>query len=250
MPDHDIHLWLAHYEPIVDPHLHAELQALLSDVERAQQQRYHFAADRLRHLVTRAMVRSVLSRYAPVAADEWEFTENAWGRPEIAARHDAAGLCFNLSHAHGLIALAVSRHRALGVDVEHLNRRSPSMGIAERFFSPLEVAALAALPPHLRRERFLAYWTLKESYVKARGMGLSLPLSRFGFDIAGEGAIRLRIDAGLGDDPGRWSFRQWRPTPGYVLALCVEGRMDSIRVRTITPALTDGAATFADTGPC
>jgi 4'-phosphopantetheinyl transferase len=236
---HDIDVWLTYYHAIVDPQLLANLHALLDDAERARQQHFFFDEDRLRYLVTRAMVRSVLSRYAAVDPAAWTFSENPWGRPEIAARHNLPGLHFNLSHTHGLIALAVSTHGALGVDVENVAVREPSFGIANRYFSPAEVAALAALPQAQRKDRFFEYWTLKESYIKARGMGLSLPLDRFSFHFPAAHEVRLAIDDDLGDDAAAWQFWQCRPRPDYLLALCAQRRQGTVTVRTIVPTLAD-----------
>ena len=113
-----IDLWLAYYgqdefEPD-SPHL----LRLLNDKERQQQARFHFPGDRLRYLVTRAMVRTVLSRYAEVAPADWVFDTNAYGRPGISPQHvEATSLRFNLSHTDGLIVLGVCRGHALGADV-------------------------------------------------------------------------------------------------------------------------------------
>jgi len=160
--EQNIDVWLASYGEIVDVPLLASLRMLLSDAERQQETRFHFADDRQRYLVTRAMVRTVLSRYAAVAPADWVFSNNAYGRPEIAnALSSALGLGFNVSHSRGVIALAVSRHRALGVDVENLRVRQVSIDIAERFFSPREVAELASVPLERRQDRFFEYWTFK-----------------------------------------------------------------------------------------
>jgi len=238
LQENELHLWLAHYQQIDDLLLLSRLRELLSDAERTQETVFHFADDRLRYLVTRAMVRTVLSRYAGVAAADWEFALNAYGRPEIAARHGVHGLHFNLSHTRGLIALAVSRKRAVGVDVEHIGEREPPIDIADHFFAPAEVAALAALPEQSRGGRFFEYWTFKESYIKARGMGLSLPLDRFSFHFHGEQVVSLSAEAGIDDDPQRWHFWQCRPTPHYLLALCAEslgGPAPQISVRQVVP---------------
>ncbi|MEJ7807619.1 MAG: 4'-phosphopantetheinyl transferase superfamily protein, partial [Telluria sp.] len=158
-----------------------------------------------------------------------------WGRPEIAVHHDLPGLHFNLSHTHGLIALAVSTQRMLGVDVENVAVRTPSAGIAEHYFSPTEVAALATLPPALRGERFFEYWTFKESYIKARGMGLSLPLDRFSFHFPDAHQVHLAVDADLDDDARNWQFWQCRPTPDHLLALCAERREGVLTVHSLVP---------------
>jgi 4'-phosphopantetheinyl transferase len=125
-----------------------------------------------------------------------------------------------------LIALAVAVHRAVGVDVESVQARETSPETLERFFAPAEATALAMVGRNQRQDRFLEYWTLKESYIKARGMGLSLPLDKFSFAFPNDRSIRLSIQPELADDPARWQFWQFRPTPDFLLALCAE-RLDS-----------------------
>src|SRR5690606_33310169 len=111
--------------------------------------------------------------------------------PDLAPGQTDVPLVFNLSHTDGLIACAVSRGREVGVDVEWLDRRGGDIDVADRFFSRYEVQALYAQPPERRRDRFFRYWTLKESYIKARGMGLALPLDRFSFELDRGGAITI-----------------------------------------------------------
>ncbi len=238
-----IHIWLVFYQHLTEPALLSSMLALLSEQERAQHLRFHFADDRLRYLATRALVRSVLSRYAPLAPADWLFTPNDYGRPAIANEHaQARTLGFNLSHTRGLIAMAVTRDRVLGVDVENLATRQISEGIAEHFFSPAEVAELATVPAERRQDRFFEYWTFKEAYIKARGMGLSIPLDRFSFDFPDERQVRLSTEPDLGDDPERWRFWQFRPAPGYLLALCAErldGAPPQLTVRSAIPTVSD-----------
>lgn len=218
-----IDLWLTFYDDVTDEALLARLRRVLSEAERAQEPRFFFADDRKRYLLTRALVRTVLSRYADIAAADWCFSNNAYGRPQIAHRDaPVQQLSFNLSHTRGLIALAVSRQRTLGIDVEHVSARRVSLGIADRFFAPDEVTALQALAPERQQERFFEYWTFKESYIKARGMGLSIPLDRFSFHYPHERGVALSVQPDLGDDAARWQFWQCRPAPDYLLALCAE----------------------------
>lgn len=226
MDEQKIDVWLVFYHDIVNERVVADMRALLSDEERFRETKFHFADDRKRYCVTRAMVRTVLSRYAMVTCTNWEFSTNSYGRPEIASslqqHQGVAGLSFNISHTHGLIALAVSRHRALGIDVENLRTHEMSIDIAEKFFSPTEIADLRSLPYEERQTRFLEYWTFKEAYIKARGMGLSLPLDRFSFQCPHERAVQIIIDPVLGDDENGWSFWQYQPRTKYLLAICAE----------------------------
>ncbi|MCE3608229.1 4'-phosphopantetheinyl transferase superfamily protein [Massilia sp. P8910] len=238
-----IDIWLAFYQTITAPELQAALLELLNDAERQQQIRFYRPDDRLRYLVTRALVRTTLSRYAPVAPADWTFIPNEYGRPAIGNPHpDARSLNFNVSHTRGLIALAVTRERVLGVDVENLATRQVSDGIAEHFFAPAEVAELATVPEDRRQDRFFEYWTFKEAYIKARGMGLSIPLDRFSFHFPDERKVALAVDPELSDDGARWRFWQFRPTPEHLLALCAErldGAIPHVTVRTVIPTVSD-----------
>ena len=223
--ENSIDVWLAFYHEIEDARLLATLREVLSEEERGREPRFHFADDRKRYLITRALVRTVLSCYAEVAPQDWTFSANEYGRPRIADTHGAARrLSFNVSHTRGLIALGVTRGRELGVDVEHTTLREVSSGIAERFFAPCEVDALATVPVERRQDRFFEYWTFKESYIKARGMGLSIPLDKFGFHFPHERGVGLAIAPELGDDARRWAFWQYRPAAHYLLAICAERR--------------------------
>jgi len=239
----EIHLWLAFYDGITERSLHSAYRELLNPADKEQESRFYFARDRRRYLITRALVRTVLSRYAPVRPKEWVFSSNDYGRPEIVnAQARDAGLSFNISHTHSLIALGVTKRRALGVDVENFRAREVSLDIADRFFSPQEVAALAATPPRRRQYRFFEYWTFKEAYIKARGMGLSLPLDKFSFHYPNDRAVEIAIDPELADESRRWQFWQFRPRPEYLVAICAErvgAQSPSLAVRQAIPMLSE-----------
>jgi 4'-phosphopantetheinyl transferase len=224
IPHDEIHLWLASYEEIADERLHAAYRDLLNEEERAQEPRFYFARDRRRYLVTRALVRTVLSRYVPaVEPAQWSFETNAYGRPAAAnAAAKAERLSFNLSHTHSMIVLAVTAGREVGVDVENVRAREVSIGVADRYFAPQEVRVLNAVPAPEQQYRFFEYWTFKESYIKARGMGLSLPLDKFSFHYPDDDAVEIAIDPELADDAERWQLWQFRPSPEYLVAVCAE----------------------------
>lgn len=251
----EIHVWLAFYDQIGEARLHDAYRELLSTEERAQERRFHFARDRRRYLVTRALVRTVLSRYISVDPEQCMFRPNAYGRPDIVnAEAAASGLSFNVSHTHSLIVLAVTQGRELGVDVENAVARAAPLDVADRYFAPREMAVLNSAPSHERQHRFFEYWTFKESYIKARGMGLSLPLDKFSFHYPDDRAVEIAIDPELEDDAARWQFWQFRPTPEYLVALCAERvgtRSPKVVARTIVPLVSEELFTpeFPRTSP-
>ncbi len=218
----EVHLWLTFCAEAQDSMLAERYRALMTLAERAQCDRFHFARDRHRYLVTRALVRTVLSRYAHVTPADWRFEATPHGRPVIVNEDDGARtLSFNLTHTSDLIALAVTRGRAIGVDAENIDRGA-MLDVADRYFAPSECQGLRALPAGDQPLRFFELWTLKESYIKARGMGLSIALDRFSFDLREAGKVSLSIEPELLDTPERWALCQLWPTPQHPLALCVE----------------------------
>jgi 4'-phosphopantetheinyl transferase len=225
----DVHVWLLEAPEEATAERVSRCAALLSAAERARMDRLHRPADRLRYLLAHALVRATLSRYSPdTPPAAWRFRATPHGRPELADGEDP--LRFNLSHTEGLVACAVARRRDVGVDVEHLwpPRIDLDLAFAASHFAPAEVADLAALAPEADafRERFFAIWTLKEAYIKARGLGLALPLAGFAFALAREApelpstpSPTISIDAALDDDPAAWHFARLAAGPKHALAV-------------------------------
>lgn len=232
LPPGEVHLWFAFVDrpQLRDPQLLERYRAMMSDEERRRQERYLQPVHRHQALVARALVRSGLSRYAPdVEPGRWRFRANEHGRPEIAGPR-VAPLRFNLSHTTGLMVLAVTLDRAVGVDVEDHRRRVESREIAHRFFAADEVRQLEA-----GKAPFFAFWTLKEAYIKARGAGLALPLQRFAFHLDG-GRIGVVFEPRLRDRADAWRFALLGPTPQHTAALAVRSdRPLTVRVGQVVP---------------
>ena len=200
---------LQHYKSLLTP----------DELERCD--RFVQAGDRARFLLARALVRTMLSEYVPCSPRDWRFRIEEYGRPEVAALPAGApDLRFNLSHTPGLVACGVTVGRDIGVDVENVNR-ALTHPIPERFFSTQEVADLRALPEEEQPIVFFDYWTLKESYIKARGLGLALPLRHFTFVRRPGLSPAIHFAPELHDDASTWQFAQFWPTRDHRMAVAV-----------------------------
>ncbi|HZI05376.1 MAG TPA: 4'-phosphopantetheinyl transferase superfamily protein, partial [Archangium sp.] len=201
---------------------------------------------RQQFLVSHALVRVTLSRYVPTSPQSWCFSTNTYGRPEIAGEVPSR-LRFNLSHTDGMAVCAVVLDTDVGADVEHSGRPGQTVELADSFFSRSEVQALRALPVERQRERFFDYWTLKESYIKARGAGLSLPLDQFAFHLEPGQPPRISFDARLADDPETWQFVQVRLSPEHPAAVDVRrtrGLPLTVRCQRTVPLAGEGPPWF------
>ncbi len=164
------------------------------------------------------MVRLCLSRYAPVRPEAWSFT-----RTPTAGRGRGGTPASLQPLAHGWDG---DRARWRWTWRWARTWRTPSeegrrWSIADRFFAPAEVAALRALPVERQRERFFELWTLKEAYIKARGMGLYLPLEQFAFELRPGEPPRISFDPRMEDRPASWQFFQLQPSERHKAALAV-----------------------------
>ena len=197
-------------------------ESVLSLDERARAARVVQGENRRRFVVSRAVLRCLLSQYAEVAPEQLRFDYGPHGKPELASTGLAQGLGFNMSHSGDVILYAVARGRSIGIDVEHERPRSNFMRIAERFFSVEECEALHAFPDRDRPSAFFRWWTRKEAYVKARGDGIAAGLDTFSVSMDEEPCL-LRSDEGPAE-VARWSMADIVVEDGYVSTLCAEGR--------------------------
>ncbi len=94
------------------------------------------------------------------------------------------------------------------------------LDLAQRFFSVQEADRIRRLPEDWRAEGFFAVWTLKEAYIKARGLGLALPLADFSFSFP-EGIVTVEFAPHLNDAPVAWQFERHEPTPEHRLGVAV-----------------------------
>ena len=231
MPPGEVHVWRV---PLGQSPKHIEYYlAELSDDERARAERFRFPKHRDHFIVARGALREILSRYTATSAEDIVFSYTEYGKPELADSPN--GIHFNVSHSGDLALCALCSGHAVGVDIEWAGRRllreeAEMLRLAKRFFSPAELAALHALPSSDRAQGFLNCWTRKEAYIKARGEGLSLPLDQFTVSLApDETPALVHTDAGPEETSG-WSIHTLHPGEGYVAAVAVEGRDDTLRL--------------------
>jgi len=195
-------VWYVRTADVRGDDLVAACDAVQSEAERLRGRAFLFEKDRHTHLVTRALCRGVLGHVLARAPGELAFRSNAYGRPEL---DPPSRLRFNLTNTDGLVACVVSQDHDVGVDAEPLALADRVLEVAATVFGDDERATLARLDGATRREHAVRLWTCKEAYMKARGMGMSLPPRTFEVD-HGDG---FRLWSSLVDD--------------HLLAICVAG---------------------------
>jgi 4'-phosphopantetheinyl transferase len=219
LADDEIHLWMSFERPADEPAL-AQLTSILPQAECARLDRARSAESRMRILAARTMQRTVLAGYTEgVDPAALRFVTGEFGKPALAPEYESLGLHFNVTHTDGLVAMAVGRHRDIGLDAENLNERTTALRLARRYFTAEESRNLEALPLARQPLRFYSLWTLKESWMKATGRGVGAGLDNASFSLDDDHQVQGLSFAAY--DASDWRFWQYTPSKEHVMALAV-----------------------------
>ena len=246
----ELHLWHASPDVVATPESQRACLDLLDVGERERLGRFRVEADRAAYLAAHALLRSALSRLAPVDPRLWRFRRAEGGKPSIDEPTSLRHVAFSLSHNMGRVVVAVALHAEVGVDVEHAGRACSILEHPDHFLSPTEARTLHALPPEARLQRLMSYWTLKESYLKARGMGLSVPPQALSFHLDEGANVRVSFGSAIQDDSTTWHFLRLSASSDHPMAVafrCEAGnelRAHVHAVREIPLAPPDGAPSW------
>jgi 4'-phosphopantetheinyl transferase len=155
---------------------------------------YKSVSARHNALQVRIVLRAVLSLHSERKPHEWRFRYGDKGKPALSDDLLAqTGLHFNISHSGEWLMIGVvtggqafkaDSDVSFGVDIERERGSTDIVPILNHYFTQAETDALLQLPPSLQRQRFFDLWAVKESYIKARGLGLALSLKSFAVDFS------------------------------------------------------------------
>lgn len=213
----------------------ARLRPQLTPDELARAARLHFARDRVAFAVGHVLVRRTLSEQPSAPPSGWPFVCNAHGKPELQPSEGGTQWRFNISHCAGMVMTGFGLDRDIGVDVESVDRFGAGLEIARFCFAPEEVRAIESAPEQEQRATSAAFWTLKEAYIKARGLGLTIPLADFAIDLD---SMRISFSARIADRADCWLLWRDQVGPSHVLAVAAGRRPEEqLRMRVEEVAL-------------
>ena len=205
-----------------------DLTELLSTEERDTAGRFHFDRHRQAYVFAHAVLRDILGRYLNRPARKVRFEVNPYGKPFLVDADARIPPFFNLSHSGALVLVAITSDRQIGVDVERVRPLEDIESMARGHLSPQECAFVLRHDSKERERAFFQCWTRKESYAKALGRGLSIPLNSFDtFMLAGNSGLLL-ARATEAPSVESWWLTDLEVPAGYVGALTVERGVDRI----------------------
>ena len=161
-------LYLADTGPLCDQEVYGRLYENASPERRAKADSFKFLKDRRLSIAAAALLDSGLSVFG-LREKDMEYGFNEYGKPFFL---NAPEVHFSLSHSGTKVAVAFSDSE-VGCDIEQIE--DIEMDVAKNFFHPEEYAfVLCQASEQERLDAFYRIWTLKESYMKATGKGMSL----------------------------------------------------------------------------
>jgi 4'-phosphopantetheinyl transferase len=216
LPGDEIHVWRTSLDMAASAF--AKMRQILSPDERERADRFHFELDRRRAVIGRGYLRLLLGEILDLPANKLQFEYDEFGKPGLIPEQGLP-LQFNVSHSGDLILIAITMDRAVGVDVEKIRTDLDPDDIAARFFSANECKILASLAGPVRFKAFFTCWTRKEAYLKARGVGLSLPLDQFDVSFLPDEEPRLLATRHDPDEARQWRLQALDVPGDYAAAL-------------------------------
>jgi len=156
-----------------------DLLKIISEENRERCRRFKFKEDSLRTLYGELILRHVLNKQFSIKNEDVEILKGNAGKPYV----KGFPIYFNISHAGDYVVCAFSEQE-VGIDIEQV--KQVDLDIAKRYFCQSECEDLFAKEASHRLEYFFSLWTLKESYMKWLGDGMSIALDSFFFKIKDE----------------------------------------------------------------
>ena len=172
LEDKTVHIWRLTL-PVPEKTIE-EFKNVLSPDEILRIKNFHFKPDREQYIASRGGLRNILSHYLNIEPQNICFSYTNYGKPYL----DCTDLTFNTSHSGKFIIYAITRKACIGIDIEQLKSDLDFLSLAKTIFSEEEYIKFVMIPPHDKPLAFYRYWTRKEAYLKAIGIGLHYPLNQ------------------------------------------------------------------------
>lgn len=186
------------------------LNKCVQQEQRERIMKFKLYKDALRTLAADILIRKIIINKTGLKNSDILFKRNQYGKPCFKKNPNFQ---FNLSHSGQWVVCIVS-NVPVGIDIEEI--KPIDLGIAIRFFTKEEIEDLFSLVEPERLVYFYDLWTLKESYIKALGKGLSVPLNTFAFKRDLNGLFYLQIY----DQKRSYYFKQYNIFDNYKLSVC------------------------------
>ena len=188
--------------------------SLLDKIRKPKQEkikRYKFREDALRSLFGELLFKYALKKSYNINYDKEIIIEDEYGKPHLNNRD----IYFNISHSGDWTAVVCFTSSA-GIDIEKIE--NPPYEIMPKNFTQTECEQIENDDEMIKTIQFYTMWTLKESYIKMLGQGLSIALDSFSISMKDKNNIEIT-------DKNRATnnvcFKSFYPDSNHILSVCI-----------------------------
>ena len=217
--NNSIHIWtcvLNHLERTVNNYY-----SLLSSDEKIRAEKFKIREIRNRWIITRGLLRVLLSHYQECEPQQIEFNYNEFGKPFVSADEAGNSISFNLSDSDDLVVYVFAKTGSVGIDVEKVTEINNLSEVIDLCFHKDEKKWFNDLPLDKRNNIFYKIWTTKEAYIKAIGKGLSFSPDKINLLMDSNASMRYKNIIG-DENHRRWNSISFEPHPDYISTVVID----------------------------
>ena len=176
----EVHVWFADLATTTEADAES-LVKLLSEDEYERSRRFAFPQLKKNYIISRAILRLLLSHYIKEPPKEITFYYGEYGKPKLAGNDE---IKFSISHSENRVTYAISLGDEVGIDIEKVKDDIYSGEMAQLCLSSGEKNFLKELSFSDQIQSFYSLWTCKEALLKGLGCGLEYPIVELEIDIS------------------------------------------------------------------
>lgn len=204
-----------------------EFLLYLNKIRKSKQERikrFRFREDALRSLFGELLLKYALESFYNMKYQEEIIFEDEYGKPTL----KDYSIYFNISHS-GNWAVFAGYISPVGIDIEKVE--TPPYEIMPKNFTVNEIEHIEKSLSDEKAEKFYTLWTLKESYIKMLGLGLSIPLDSFSINILNKDNIGI-LDKNRPTD--RISFTLSKLDQHHIMAVCLSNFSNDVSLSSVS----------------
>lgn len=207
--------------------------SLLSPQEQGKANAFVLEYLKSRYVIAHGILRILLSQYLKIHPKKITFDYSIYGKPFCP---DESSFHFNMSHSEEYVAYIFSYQDEVGIDIEFMQKDIDVDLLVTHALSPPEIRLFQKMDLKQKRIFFYNIWTLKESFVKAIGTGLSYPLASLETFLDPERGPGLKVTMEghpYSSDSISWTFASLEIPPGYCCALAIHQKDCSFKIQKL-----------------
>ena len=219
----EVHIWFVNIDSL-NLNLSTSMNSLPSEIKK-QLQSIRTTYKKEISIKRNYILLKILSYYLQRDISRIEINYTEFGKPFI----PQSEFKFNVSNSFNYLLVGISQNNEIGVDIEKIRNNIDYTKLVTRYFTENEKKAFNNFNEKIRKEIFFEWWTIKESLIKATGLGMHLPLNSFEVPLnADEPVIQIKYHS----IQHRYHYRKLLLSDDLKSSICLTKAVNKIKFYT------------------